>query len=452
MTRLFHRLIPLLRSFSENFSNTFFLALFAGMIFFTSGCEENPSKIGSKLLPASDFVSIKSTDTIKVRSFTMYTNSVETDNPSVSYIGTLYDPYFGNTTAGLVSQLRLGSAWDDKYFEIDSVRLYLRFLNVSGNTTEPHMIRLSEISERIYSDSAYYSDQTVPLTGWSVLCSLPDTLQADTINNVTINVPIEFGSYLTRDTSMFEYIKKDFRSYFKGLYFQMEPSANPLFVSLSVDYQSSDGGYSNYFVLYMHDASGIAKTFAFVLDAISSNAAFNTFVHDFDAALPSKKIQHINDTTYLDTLSYAQTLNGTYIKLRIPGLEDIKNDPEMDNISINKARLIFPIQYDGNFYQPSTISSQVYMRYVTTTGYKAYVPDLSIVSSSFFDGTPDTTTNHVYNLNIPTFVQMYLDEDAKNYLKPELELFLSPSSSYNVILKANNSHTSVKFELTYTKF
>jgi hypothetical protein len=230
----------------------------------------------------------------------------------------------------------------------------------------------------------------------------------------------------------------------------MEPSVDPLFLSLSLDYQGTYG-YSNYFTLFMHDAAGISKTFSLLLDPQSSNANFNTFIHDFDAALPSKKIQHINDITYLDTLSYAQTLNGTYIKIRIPGLEDIKNNPELDNIAINKARLIFPIQYDENFYKPSTISSQVYMRYVTTTGYKDYVPDLKMVSSSFFNGTPDTTTAQVYNLNIPAFVQWYL-EDTRNYLKPELELFLSPASSYNVILKANNSHTPVKFELTYTKF
>jgi hypothetical protein len=230
----------------------------------------------------------------------------------------------------------------------------------------------------------------------------------------------------------------------------MEPSADPLQVSLSVTYQASSATYSNYFVLYMHDINGIAKSFAFILDPISNNAAFNTFVHDYSTADPLKKIQHLNDTVNLDTLTYAQTLNGVYTKLRLPGLADIKKDPAMNKISVNKARLIFPIQYDSYLYKPSTIPTQVYMRYVTTTGMKDYVQDLTLVSTSFFDGKPDTTKN-VYNLNIATFVQKYL-KDTKNYLKPELELFLSPSSPYNVILKANGSHTPVKFELTYTKF
>ena len=190
MTRFYHRLIPFIRSYSENFSNTFFLALFAGIVFFTSGCEEDPTGIGSKLLPGSDFVSIRSTDTLKVRSFTMYNDSAATSNPSISYLGTIHDPYFGNTTAGFVSQLRLGSAWDDKYFVIDSIRLYLKFLNVTGITTEPHSIRLSEISERLYDSALYYSNQTVPLTDSTWLCTLQEDLKADTINTVTFECPV----------------------------------------------------------------------------------------------------------------------------------------------------------------------------------------------------------------------------------------------------------------------
>jgi hypothetical protein len=422
------------------------------LIFFTSRCVEDPSIIGSDLLPGSDFVLIESTDSIKVKSFTMFTDTVETQNPPVSYVGTLHDPYFGNTTAGFVSQLILGSAWDGEYFTVDSVKLHLRLLNVSGNTAESHLIRLSEISDQIYDTLKYYSNQSVPLTGYSVTCTLPDNLKADTINNVVIDVPKSFGQYLTRDTAkLFHNTEQtDFRSFFKGLYFQMEPSIDPLMVSLSVSYQASTATYSNFIVLYLSDINGKAKTFAFLLDPISNNAAYNTFVHDYSAGDPLKKIAHINDTINLDTLTYAQTLNGVYTKLRIPGLEKIKKDPAMAHIAVNKARLIFPIQYDANIYKPSTIPSQVYMRYVTTTGFKDYVPDLALISSAFFDGKSDTAKN-VYNVNIATYVQGYL-EDTKNYLKPELELFLSPSSSFNVLLKANGSHTPVKFELTYTKF
>jgi hypothetical protein len=454
MTKFYHSFIIYLRSFSEHISKTFFLTLFAGILFFAYSCEEDPSIVGRKILPSSDFVFIKSTDTINVESYTLYSNSVKTDNPPFSYLGDLYDPYFGSTTAEFVSQLRLGSEWDDKYFVIDSVKLFLRLLSVKGNVDDVHYLRLSQISQQIYTDSAYYSNQTVPLTGYVVDSILLPTLQADTINDIILNLPVSFGDSLTSDTSMLSYTKgHDFRSFFKGLYFQLFSPNDPLFVSLSVAPASSYGYYNNYFVLYMHDEFSLSKTFVFILDAYTKNAAYNRYIHHFEEGEVGKRMQHLidNDTNYLDTVSYVQTMNGVYTKIKIPELETVRGNPDMKNISVNKARLVIPVYYDGDIYKPSTIPSIVYLRYVSSTGSKYFVQDYSI-SSAFYDGSPDTTaTINVYNLNIPTFLQLYF-EDTSNKLKPELEIFLSSASSNNVILKANNSHTPVKLEFTYTKF
>jgi hypothetical protein len=448
MTGFYHRFVQPLRSFSEHYIKIFLFTLLAGFVILMSSCEGDPTAIGIKLLPTSDFISVKSTDTMNVRSFTMYSDSIPSDNPSVSYLGYLYDPYFGKSSAEFVSQLRLASTWTAEYFVIDSIKLYLKLLNVVGSVDKPTQLVMSEIAEQIYTDSTYYSSQTVPLTGYSVTCSLPSDLQADTINNIVIDVPVSFGEYITRDTSMLFHSssKPDFRSYFKGIYFQLV-SDESIFLSLSVAPPTTS--YSNYFLFYMHDGYGTAITFVFTLDAVSRNAAFNLYVHDYNAAEPAKKIEHINDTSYLDTLSYVQIMNGLYTKVTIPGLKNIKNDPSMDNISVNKARLIFPVFYDQVIYKPSTIASQVYMRYITGSGSKFIIPDY-LISPSFFDGKPDTTAN-VYNVNLAAYVQSYL-EDKTNTLKPELELFLSSSSAKNAILKANSSHTPVKFDFTYSKF
>jgi len=144
-----------------------------------------------------------------------------------------------------------------------------------------------------------------------------------------------------------------------------------------------------------------------------------------------------------------QMMNGVFTKILIPGLEDIKNDPLMTNISVNKARLIIPVFYDDDIYIPSTLPAQVYLRYLTSTGSRFIIPDYSI-GSAFYDGTPDTT-KHVYNINFATYVQKYLKDDS-GIFTTQFELFLLPGSSNNVILKANNSHTPVKFEFTYTRF
>jgi hypothetical protein len=452
MTRSSHSFFPPYRSFSDIFFKNFTPAILAGVMFFAYSCEEDPSKIGRKILPPSDFVTIISTDTLDVKSFTMYSDSVESDNPSTSYLGELYDPYFGTTTAEFVSQIRLGSAWNSKYsYTVDSVKLYLQLLTVSGAVDKPHYLALSEIARQIYTDSTYYSSQNVPLTGFKIDNILLPKLKADTINDIEIDIDTTFAKYIIRDTSkLFHHATDpDFRSYFKGLLFQVTSPGNPIFVSLSIDPPGTYGTYTNYFVLYMHDTYFSKKEFYLIIDAVSRNAAFNLFRHDFTTAEPDKRINHINDN-YPDTMSYVQMMNGLYTKILIPGLSDLRNNPAMKGISVNKARLIFPVVYDNKVYKPSTIPSQLFLRYVNSSGERTIIPDYNPNYPLFYDGTPDTTKD-IYNLNLATYVQGYL-EDTSGELTTELELFLLPASSNNVILKANGSHPPVKFEFTYTRF
>lgn len=416
-------------------------------------CEEDPTIIGKGLLPESDFVSIKSIDTLHAVSYTMYDDSARTDNPTKAYLGQIYDPYFGTTTASFVSQIRMAETWDDESFNIDSVKLFMVLNEVKGASGIAPRIRLTEIDRQIYTDSAYYSGTSIPLVdSISYEVTLP-TLKADTANEIVVALPVEFGRHLTRDTAKLFYsnTKPDFRSYFKGLYFEMIPAADPLMVSLSLT-PGSTGYYSNSIVIYMHSNDGTKKAYSFVLDAANRNAAFARFKHDFSTAVSGTGIQHINDF-HKDTLSYLQYLNGVYTRIVIPGLEDIKNDPALKNMGVNRARLTIPAHLDGNLYKPSTIPSQLYLRYRTASGAKFVVPDYSVDEyHSFFDGKLDSTdlNNVVYNFNLAAFIQKYLD-DSSGDIKPELEVFQG-SGTTNLILKANNSKRPVKFEFTYTLF
>jgi len=436
--------IPRLNKFLSN-------TIFALLAFFIVSCEENPTTIGTGLLPGSDFVITRSIDTISARSFTMYDDSVRSDNPSISYIGEIYDPYFGTTSAGFVTQVRLKPEWDDLSFTIDSVKLVLRILDVKGGSEVDvlHTLKISEISEQIYTDKEYYSNREVPLTGYTVDDILLPKLKPDTINDLEINLPVAFGEYLTRDTAKLFHnnVRPDFRSFFKGLYFELIPSSDPLLLSLSLSYENQ-GYYNNYIVLFMHDNAGVTKEYYFILDAKNKNAAFNKFSHNFNTAQPGKKIMHINDG-FLDTISYLQHLNGVYTSIALPGLESLKSNPAFDNIGVNKARMIVPVHFDGDLYKASSAPTQLYLRYKTTSGTKYLVSDYNSSYSGFFDGRIDTTAGR-YSFNIPGFVQRYL-EDNTGEIKPELEIFQSGGTK-NVILKANNSKSPVKFELTYTKF
>jgi hypothetical protein len=457
MTRYYNssRLPRKFISGSQHLLKIFRFTLFALIVIITGSCEKGILKMGADILPEGDFVSINSIDTLSAFSYTMYDDSVRSDNPSVSYLGQIFDPFFGTTTAEFVTQIRLGSEWDTTAIAIDSVKLYLHFLSTKGGTGDiNHTIRISEISEQIYTDSVYYSNRKAALTGYV----LPDILlqsglRQDTINNVSLRLPVEFGNYLIRDTKKLFYsnTKPDFRAYFKGLYFQMLPSPDdPLLISLSLAPPTSLGNFYNYIVLFMHDASGVVKEFYLNLDAQNRNASYNRFLHDYNSATSGNKMIYRN-TSFRDTLSYLQYLNGVYTKVTLPGLESLKNNAAFDKIGVNKARLIVPVYFNGNQYKPSTVPTQLVLRYKTSEGSKFVVPDWSIESTyhTFFDGKLDSTTN-VYRFNIPAFVQAYLKDKTGN-IKPELEIYQGAGTN-NVVLKANKSKTPVKFEFTYTKF
>lgn len=422
-----------------------------GLVSVTS-CEEKPTSIGNNLLPAGDFVEIISIDTLSAFSYTVYEDSVRSDNPSISYMGQIYDPYFGTTSTGFVSQIRMFPEWDGLAFTVDSVKLYLRLLQTKGGADPEilHTIRLSEIAEEIYTDKPYYSNIQVPLTGYEVNNILLPALKADTINNVVINLPNSFGEYICRDTSMLFYSnsKPDFRSYFRGLYFQIDPSSDHLITSISLINESTQY-YNNAIKIFMSNTDGTKKSYTFSLDAVNKNAAYNIYKHDLSTAEPDKKIKHINDG-YRDTLSYIQYLNGVYTKITFPGLEILKQNGNLKNIAINKARLIVPGYFDGNLYTASKAPSQLLLRYKTNTGDRFIVPDFYVDQYHiFYNGTIDTTAKE-YSFNLATFFQQYLEDAAKG-IKPELEMFQGAGTS-NIILKTSLGKPPVRFDFTYTRF
>lgn len=432
------------------------LALFALVV---SSCEEDPTVIGKELLPAGDFVDIESIDTISPLSFTMYDDSVNTELPNDSYLGQTWDPYFGTTTASFVSQLRLKDRWDGKAYTVDSMKLMMQFSNVSGVTTGTHYLRISEIANPITTDGKYYSNTQVPLAGFTMDIPLP-TLKKDTINDVAIKLPdLSFADRLLSDTSKLFHSNNisDFRSYFKGLHFELVSAGNPAMMAVSLrnnnnsaNYLIYDRYYANFFVIYLHDAAGNKKSFYLILDAINRNASFSLYDHDFSTADPDKQIMHFNDPSHQDSLTYLQSLYGVYTRITLPGLKAIKESGVLQSVAVNKARLTVPFYTDDNLYKKSDVPKFLYIRYRTASGTKPLVPDFNVDENhSFYDGLADTT-KLVYNFNLATFVQEYLEDTSGNIL-PELEL-LQVSGIKNLILKGSNSSTPVSFDLTYTRF
>jgi len=430
--------------------------LFVSVVLLVTSCEEKPTFIGKGILPSNDFVSVTSSDTFGIKSYTVYDSPVRSEAQTAPYIGNKYDPYFGITNCEFVTQVRLESEWTEGEYDVDSVKLVLRITSVTGSTDLPKQMRITEISNQLHSDSAYYSNTPVDTTDFGITVDIP-ALRNDTINIIQINLPPSFGEYLIRDQSMLFYSTSipDFRNYFKGIYMRLSSisESDPLMLGLVVTSAASLGDYTDYIIVYMHDKSDntIRYDFRFLIDPIKDNARFSRIEHDFKSASPDKNIEAIINKPVLDTLSYLEGLYGVYTKLIIPGLETLKNDPSSGRIAINKAKLSIPVHYDGENYTSTTIPDKLYLKFVNSSGVKEIVPDFYIDDyHEYFDGKLDTNYN-VYKFNISNFIQDYID-DKGGVLKPEIELFQSASEIKNAILKANGSKTPVKLEMTITRF
>jgi hypothetical protein len=284
MTSYYHSTRPDRRSFSVNIIRFLTIILPASFILFASSCEEKGNIIGKNLLPDTDFVTIYSTDTITIRSFTNYSDSIPSLNPPTSYLGQLYDPYFGTTSAEFVSQLRLGKEWVHDVIFIDSVKLILTFTNAKG-VASGHFLQMSEIAKQIYIDTTYYSNIPVPLTGYTLPEIALPLVKPDSANTFVLDLPVSFGEYLTRDLSKLFHSNKepDFRSFFKGLKFSLRSTGDPVFLSINLapPISGSFGFSESFFVIYFHDELDVKDEYYFFLDAKTNNARFNIFKHNF---------------------------------------------------------------------------------------------------------------------------------------------------------------------------
>jgi len=434
-----------------------FIYFLSVIILFTAGflnsCSENFTTIGIDLLPSKDYVNIITNDTIQIESFTEYRDSVPTRNKTYSYLGGLYDPYFGNVSTDFVAQLRLTQEWPSGKDTciIDSVKLFLYIEGAKGELSKDLMISLYEITEKLSSDSIYYSTRNPHAGYYFGTFSLP-VIKKDSVQQLEVELPVSLGEYLLRDkTKLFqESSENDFRDFFRGIYVTMSQNGKskgkgeiekcPTMLVFG-PFQAGSSLVPLYITIYYHTYSQSNLTYSFIVN--NNSVRYNRYYHDFSTALPDKRIRHINDG-FKDTLSYLQSMYGVYTRIRFKGLSSFRDSLPL---SVNRARITIPVFVDGETYTASTIPSPVYLIYKSAEGYNYIVPDY-YMSSDFYGGKFNSSTLK-FTFNIAAFVQSYLEGKIS---EPELIMSLGDTEYRNVIFKANHTKTPLKFELTYTHY
>ncbi len=411
------------------------LSLFALLSAALLSCSQDPVKIGMELLPESDFIGIGSTDTVGIRALTMY-NELSISGDSTKMIaGSLYDSYFGSTYCDFVTQLRVMSKWPAKPFVVDSVMLTFVPSNVTGDTAAVHYMRICETGTEITDTTDFYSGQDPDTINYLGEYLLPK-LVAD--EAVAIKLHKWVGEYLMRDTTKFYPATEFYKDFFKGLYFSIKSVTNPIMVEMDA---SSSASIDPLGITVFYHSDTINYNYSFVATHRAVN--YNRFTHDRTTADPGKQIIHVNDLV-ADTAVYLQSYQGVYVKLDMPSLEPFRN---IDNLAVNKARIIAPVHLDGTTYKESNLPARVYVRYRDSDGQERLIPDL-IHDVAFMDGTYYSEKDS-YIFNITTFVQQYLNGEID---EPSVELFLPLTATQNVIFKANSNEPAFKLEFAYTIF
>jgi hypothetical protein len=135
------------------------LTLFVALIAFAS-CKKLPD-IGSSLQPNSSFIKVAFSSNHDIIAETERIDSLSTKAASLSLVGDLNDPFFGNTNLSFYSQIGLTSnsiKWGEGA-TTDSIVLQMVYSGYYGDTLSQLTLKVNEVAESMSGDSmTYYSN------------------------------------------------------------------------------------------------------------------------------------------------------------------------------------------------------------------------------------------------------------------------------------------------------
>lgn len=390
-------------------------ALLVLLISLLFACKKDPYQVGLDLIPPTDTLNVKTTDTATLVAYSVLQDSVRTDETTLCMLGSLMDPVFGATTASVYMQYRLSDDAPDFGTNpgLDSVVLMIPYGKIYGDTNAYQTFKIYELNQNIYYDSSYYSTQSaentgIPLANYSFIPAPNDSL---TIGGVKTAPHIRIN--LTRMTNYFgnklitapaDVLKNNvnFIRFMKGLYIESAktPSGGAL---LSFDPTNS----LSKIVVYFHNDSEDSLHFDFV--STSSSARFTHFDHyQYIDALPDFRQQVLqHDTTLGKSKLYVQGLGGVRVRLRLPYLD---NFGKAGKIAINSAILTIK-----NAETDTTLAPPIALNLLTvdTAGSVSSVIDAN-EGTSYFGGSYDAASR-TYIFRITRHMQQIIDGKTKNY-------------------------------------
>ena len=442
--------------------------VFVTVIFVACNKESN---IGLEILPSGDLIDIRG-KVIKddISAYTYSESHIRTDNAAHSLLGSLKDSLFGTTNINLAAQFRLYGFPDFGVNpEVDSIRLYLFYRQIYGDTVTYQRFKVYELNESLYADvydstthssvgHPYYQDinlksmasvQLLGETEYRPRVSL-DSASSDTLYQlITIPIDISLGEKLMNADSLQMANVDLFTEYFKGLVIETEPVTGQggTILSIATVPSTADGFQGSALALYYSNDSARSvsggDTSLLMPYLISPySARVNSIVHDYSGT-PFK--EHLDSDVTTDSLIYVQATGGLKSKVTI---DDLDSWADSTNIAINKAELIFQVDTIASQVHRFPPPLQLYFKYINASGQEEWPSDYNI-SSLYYGGY--LSSDYTYHFNITKHLQEIIDGTIINrgfYLTTGEKA----DQANRVVLKGSTSATGIKLIITYSKF
>lgn len=411
------------------------LGLFLGAIaIMITSCENDPSALGSNLLPGNIEYIYDTTLTFKASVFEDEPSN--TSNFQFYSLGVIDDEYFGNFTGKFVGQFLPSKYYDTdstvSTFDIDSAVIYLLIDSIYGSQNSGLKLNAYELNNDIDRDDNYNSDED--LSNFyleSDLISTGSKIQGDSLIRIKLSseyanklIPEDYNDTIYKNST-------NFLDFFKGIAIVPEITNSPGELVVT-NFSNTDSKI----VMYYNDTLTFNHYFLY-------GARFGNYTNDYSISTANDFL--INSDNENDSLIFLQGIHGLSSSLTFEDLDTwIDNDSAY---SVINAELFIPVYKDPNYelFNPPT---NLYMYYEPNDTTNVLINDYAdfLYNKGFFDGSYDSE-NGYYRFFIPKHLMSILNQDIAIQT---INLTINKKTTYpnRVILKTGDN---IKLKVTYTK-
>lgn len=462
------------------------MLLAAGSIVLSfSSCKED-SIVKASIAPGNNVLLTDTLgDTVTVITKTVLYNRLNTSEKQsgirvVHGLGTVVDPYFGKTNAGIAFQVLQptpGFSFTNAGtgYTIDSAILILPYTSKSwGDTATPAQQKFTvyEMTERLSTGEEYYSDKIASINRGTpisdpfivdlkaALDSEPILGTGDTTDSKHLRIPLSttfinrFDNEVRNNKSSFE-TEDNFLNFLNGIY--IEPDTNQNTNLLSYFFLDGNSNYNRAAIAFYYREDGQTETKVAFFNYLRDKSANYNWISRNYTGTPAEKLINNYDNTInqSDETIVLQNEPGAVIDIRIPYLNNLPQ------VTVVKAEIVITQIQTGSPVDSYETPNRITPRGVDESGQEYIVADYDVTNVNsavdFVDGTKlsekDEFGNDVirYRINIPKEVQKIINGERK-----ELHLRIKGAKGYNAAYRLvaggrTHSNNKVQLNIVYSK-